>query len=71
MTCFALWLAGLSLIGLGIQLREDIPTIAAIASGLILLLGGLVLTPPGWQMGLEAIAVLALLWGSKQHWGLG
>lgn len=51
------------------HLGEDVPKISALAAGVILLLWGMALTPPGIQMGVEAIAVLALLLSGPRYWG--
>ena len=40
MACLALWIIGIACLGLSVQLEDDIPTIALVAGGLLLLLWG-------------------------------
>jgi hypothetical protein len=65
MTSLILWTVGIACIGLSSQQDDDIPTIAAAASGVILLCWGFLLMPAQVQMGAEAIAVGLLLSGRR------
>lgn len=67
MACFVLWFLGFACVWLSGQLDDDIPAIALVAGGLLLLLWGFMVTPAKVQMGAEAIAVgLLLLMGGHR-----
>lgn len=67
MTCLALWFLGVGCVWLSGQLDDDIPTIALLFGAAVFGLGGLVMTPANVQMGVEAIAVMMLLWTGRRR----
>ena len=67
MTCLALWFLGVGCVWLSGQLDDDIPAIALLFGAAVFGLGGLVMTPANVQMGVEAIAVVMLLWSGRRR----
>ncbi len=55
-----LFAIGLGITAIALRQREDVPQIAALVAGVILLIWGFIHTPTSIQMGLE---ILGIIWG--------